>query len=35
MQLLSVGKDLGVNGILEQIINNDANITKEDNVSEV
>ena len=35
VQLLSVGKDLGVNGILEQIINNDANITKEDDVSEV
>ena len=35
VKFLSVGKELGVNGILEEIVNNDANMTMKDDVSEV
>ena len=35
VQFLSVGKELGVNGLLEEIVNNDANISREDNDSDV
>ena len=35
VQFLSVGKELGVNGLLEEIVNNDANISREDDVSDV
>ena len=34
VQFLSVGKELGVNGLLEEIVDNVANISMEDNVSE-
>ena len=35
VQFLSVGKELGVNGLLEEIVNNVADISMEDGVSEV
>merc|ERR1712243_279286 len=34
VQFLSVGKKLGVNGLLDDIVHNDANITKGDVISE-
>ena len=34
MKFLSIGKELGVNGLMEEIVNNETNNTMEDDVTE-